>query len=245
MTYFARKQYQNNEEKNEFFNSFIYRVVLFDDCVYIFYNTSPQTPTKFKLDKDDLTELREYRENRKNTRFQPLGFKSGAFGGEGGITPLSLRGVRAMRIMLSVLPKLCARLSEPMTPSWFLPALRRYKNEPPQKGRPVFLWRRGRDSNPRYVLAYARFPSVCLRPLNHLSVGCVLSLFLRKKNVLSCGAALFARFWVVDGGGFEPPKAELADLQSAPFGHSGTRPYIISCAEMTMEPEKGLEPSTY
>ena len=31
-------------------------------------------------------------------------------------------------------------------------------------------WRRGRDSNPRYVLAYARFPSVCLRPLNHLSV---------------------------------------------------------------------------
>ena len=44
--------------------------------------------------------------------------------------------------------------------------------------------------------------------------------------MLSCGAALFARFWVVDGGGFEPPKAELADLQSAPFGHSGTRPQI-------------------
>lgn len=85
LTYFARKQYQNDEEKNEFFNSFIYRVVLFDDCVYIFYNTSPQTPTKFKLDKDDLTELREYRENRKSTRFQPLGFKLGAFGGEGGI----------------------------------------------------------------------------------------------------------------------------------------------------------------
>lgn len=101
---------------------------------------------------------------KKNTRTGCL-----FLGGEGGITPLSLRGVRAMRIMLSVLPKLCARLSEPMTPSWFLPALRRYKNEPPQKGRPVFLWRRGRDSNPRYVLAYARFPSVCLRPLNHLS----------------------------------------------------------------------------
>ena len=30
----------------------------------------------------------------------------------------------------------------------------------------------------------------------------------------------------MDGGGFEPPKAELADLQSAPFGHSGTRPQI-------------------
>ena len=43
-------KYQNDEEKNEFFNSFIYRVVLFDDCVYIFYNTSPDAPTKVKLD---------------------------------------------------------------------------------------------------------------------------------------------------------------------------------------------------
>ena len=31
---------------------------------------------------------------------------------------------------------------------------------------------------------------------------------------------------VVDRGGFEPPKAELSDLQSDPFGHSGTCPYI-------------------
>ena len=31
-------------------------------------------------------------------------------------------------------------------------------------------WRRGRDSNPRYVLPYARFPSVCLKPLGHPSV---------------------------------------------------------------------------
>ena len=30
---------------------------------------------------------------------------------------------------------------------------------------------------------------------------------------------------VVERGGFEPPKAEPADLQSAPFGHSGTSPY--------------------
>ena len=26
-------------------------------------------------------------------------------------------------------------------------------------------------------------------------------------------------------GGFEPPKSATADLQSAPFGHSGTYPY--------------------
>ena len=29
---------------------------------------------------------------------------------------------------------------------------------------------------------------------------------------------------MVVGGGFEPPKAELADLQSAPFSHSGIPP---------------------
>jgi hypothetical protein len=28
----------------------------------------------------------------------------------------------------------------------------------------------------------------------------------------------------VEGGGFEPPKAEPSDLQSDPFGHSGTPP---------------------
>ena len=33
-------------------------------------------------------------------------------------------------------------------------------------------------------------------------------------------------FSEMDGGGFEPPKALLTDLQSAPFGHSGTHPYV-------------------
>ena len=28
-------------------------------------------------------------------------------------------------------------------------------------------------------------------------------------------------------GGFEPPKALLTDLQSAPFGHSGIPPYLV------------------
>ena len=82
VTYFAEKQYQNDEEKNKFFNSFISRVVLFDDCVYIFYNTSPNTPTKVKLDKSDLTALREYRTNKKSTLFEPIKFKLGACGGQ-------------------------------------------------------------------------------------------------------------------------------------------------------------------
>jgi hypothetical protein len=32
---------------------------------------------------------------------------------------------------------------------------------------------------------------------------------------------------MVEGGGFEPPKAEPADLQSAPFGHLGTPPQYV------------------
>ena len=32
------------------------------------------------------------------------------------------------------------------------------------------------------------------------------------------------RLQMVERGGFEPPKAAPADLQSAPFGHSGTSP---------------------
>jgi hypothetical protein len=31
---------------------------------------------------------------------------------------------------------------------------------------------------------------------------------------------------LVEGGGFEPPKAEPSDLQSDPFDHSGTPPEI-------------------
>ena len=30
---------------------------------------------------------------------------------------------------------------------------------------------------------------------------------------------------LVEEGGFEPPKLKATDLQSAPFGHSGTPPY--------------------
>ena len=36
---------------------------------------------------------------------------------------------------------------------------------------------------------------------------------------------------MVDGVGFEPTKAEPADLQSAPFSHSGTHPYLWSWRE--------------
>ncbi len=33
--------------------------------------------------------------------------------------------------------------------------------------------------------------------------------------------------YLVEGGGFEPPKAEPSDLQSDPFGRSGTPPKFV------------------
>lgn len=91
--YFANKEYASDAEKNEFFNSFIYRIVLFDDYVCIYYNTSPECPSKVKLDKEELEALSVLREkdaekcadNKECTQFEPLEFKLGARGGVGGI----------------------------------------------------------------------------------------------------------------------------------------------------------------
>ena len=51
--------------------------------------------------------------------------------------------------------------------------------------------------------------------------------------------------WVlclVGEGGFEPPKALPADLQSVPFGHSGIPPYSV--ADCQVELVDGFEPPT-
>ena len=52
---------------------------------------------------------------------------------------------------------------------------------------------------------------------------------------VKCSDYLF----LVGRDGFEPSKSLTADLQSAPFGHSGTYPYIKK-----LELVDGLEPPT-
>ena len=47
---------------------------------------------------------------------------------------------------------------------------------------------------------------------------------------------------MVDGDGFEPSKSVTADLQSAPFGRSGTHPRIDNM--ILLELVMGLEPAT-
>ena len=41
----------------------------------------------------------------------------------------------------------------------------------------------------------------------------------------------------MEEGGFEPPKSSTTDLQSAPFGHSGTPPYLIGAGGRTRTPD--------
>ena len=48
-----------------------------------------------------------------------------------------------------------------------------------------------------------------------------------------------SRMECVGRGGFEPPKRVAADLQSAPFGHSGTYPY-----KLPLDPKGGAGDGT-
>ncbi len=55
LNFFVHRKYENDQEKNEFFNSFINRVVLYDDKILIFYNTDTNRPAVIKRkDTDDL-----------------------------------------------------------------------------------------------------------------------------------------------------------------------------------------------
>ena len=42
---------------------------------------------------------------------------------------------------------------------------------------------------------------------------------------------------LVEEGGFEPPKRNATDLQSAPFGHSGTPPYEVGAGGRIRTPD--------
>ena len=106
LTYFARKKYENGQEKNAFFNSFINRVILYDDKILIFYNTDDNHPTVIKRkDTEELiSHLNDIASNgktatndcqnatgndnpigQKENSFEPQGFKRVSLGGERGI----------------------------------------------------------------------------------------------------------------------------------------------------------------
>lgn len=103
LTYFARKKYENGQEKNEFFNSFINRVILYDDKILIFYNTDDNHPTVIKRKNTEklISQLNDIASNgkiatndcpnatgnnspigQKENSIEPQGFKRVSLGGE-------------------------------------------------------------------------------------------------------------------------------------------------------------------
>ena len=55
----------------------------------------------------------------------------------------------------------------------------------------------------------------------------------RRKTATPDGVTVF----LVEEGGFEPPKSVTTDLQSAPFGRSGTPPYSIGAGGRIRTPD--------
>ena len=83
-------KYEKGEEKNEFFNSFINRVILYDDKVIILYNSNDRE-TK-RLNKKQLKEVESGKnlEEIKENSSERKKFKRVALGGESGICSVSL-----------------------------------------------------------------------------------------------------------------------------------------------------------
>ena len=69
-------------------------------------------------------------------------------------------------------------------------------------------------------------------------------LSLEPESSASANSAIPAKKKMVGGDGFEPSKSVTADLQSAPFGHSGTYPRFHCLRLIEMELAMGLEPAT-
>lgn len=90
LNFFVHRKYEKDQEKNEFFNSFINRVVLYDDKILIFYNTDTNHPAVIKRkDTDDLLagigekiekKSRTTAKNEKNS-LEPQKFKRVSLGG--------------------------------------------------------------------------------------------------------------------------------------------------------------------
>ncbi len=82
LTYFAYKKYEKGEEKNEFFNSFINRVILFDDKVIILYNSNDRETKKLTRKQVKDLESVDDLETIKQNSLEPQKFKRVSLGGE-------------------------------------------------------------------------------------------------------------------------------------------------------------------
>lgn len=82
LTYFAYMKYEKGEEKNEFFNSFINRVILYDDKVIILYNSNDRETKRLNKKQLKDIEIGKNLEEIKENSSEPCEFKRVALVGE-------------------------------------------------------------------------------------------------------------------------------------------------------------------
>ena len=89
---YAKTQYNEDEEKKEFFNKFINRVILYDNRLIILYNTSPDSQTEIKIgeQKGQLL-VNDIVDNKKCNSFDKEFKRVARGGGEGIRTPVNFR----------------------------------------------------------------------------------------------------------------------------------------------------------
>ena len=110
----------------------------------------------------------------------------------------------------------------------------------------LFIWSGKRDSNSRLQPWQG-----CALPLNYSRSVYFKSKVVRMKGVepprrkapdpksgasANSATSAHSKLFLVEDGGFEPPKSSITDLQSAPFSHSGNPPFL----ELVI----GIEPTT-
>ena len=69
--------------------------------------------------------------------------------------------------------------------------------------------------------------------IEQLFYNCDFLIGRERKTATPDGVTVF----LVEEGGFEPPKRNATDLQSAPFGHSGTPPYFVGAGGRIRTPD--------
>ncbi len=84
LNYFAHKEYDSDTARNEFFNSFINRVILYNDRVIILYNTNKRETKQLK--KGEILEIESGKkpDEIKENSPEPEQFKRVSFGCGGG-----------------------------------------------------------------------------------------------------------------------------------------------------------------
>ena len=101
------------------------------------------------------------------------------------------------------------------------------------KQEPAFSLSLYKPSTPAQLYTLKTIP--CIKYFKVL----IIALYHKKAYLHRLFYDIMRCFTLVGGDGFEPSKRDATDLQSAPFGHSGTLPYLIFLVDILLNSGAG------